>query len=119
MQESPEERSMSTLAHILCVLGWIGPLIIYLTKKDQSRYIAFHALQALYFQVAWLAISIIGWSIVMFLSFFLVGFLLFPVMLALDVGVRLWSVVGGLKVNKGEWFEYPIAGQMARKQVGI
>jgi uncharacterized Tic20 family protein len=42
---------MATLAHALQLIGsWIAPLIIFLIRR-QSRFVSFHALQALLLQI--------------------------------------------------------------------
>ena len=44
---------MAMIAHILGLTGWVGPLILYLVKKDEaSKFLKFHMLQSLWFQVA-------------------------------------------------------------------
>ena len=40
-----DERTMAMLAHLLgIVTGFLGPLVIWLIKKDQSKFVAYHAL---------------------------------------------------------------------------
>ncbi|MGB8193904.1 MAG: DUF4870 domain-containing protein, partial [Chitinophagaceae bacterium] len=47
-----DERTMALLSHILGLVIWIiGPLIIYLVKKDESKFVAEHAKEALNFQI--------------------------------------------------------------------
>src|SRR5688572_7263396 len=53
-----DEKLWAMLAHLAGLLGYavafgqyIGPLVIYLLYKDKSRFVAFHALQSLYFQL--------------------------------------------------------------------
>ena len=42
-----DEKTMAMLAHILQIFTWwIGPLVIFLVKQD-SKFVRFHALQAL------------------------------------------------------------------------
>ena len=49
-----DERTMATLANALQVVGWwIAPLIIFLIHR-KSRFVSFHALQALLLQIAYL-----------------------------------------------------------------
>jgi uncharacterized Tic20 family protein len=48
---TPDERTMATLAHALQLIGsWIAPLIIFLIRR-RSRFVSFHALQALLLQI--------------------------------------------------------------------
>jgi uncharacterized membrane protein len=49
-----DERTMATLAHALQVVGWwIAPLIIFLIHR-KSRFVSFHALQALLLQIVYM-----------------------------------------------------------------
>src|SRR5690349_1057857 len=51
LEVTQDERTMATLAHALQIVGWwIAPLIIFLVKR-QSRFVSFHALQALLLQL--------------------------------------------------------------------
>jgi len=57
---TPDERVMAALSHIsalLPLMGVIAPIVIWITQKDKSRYVAFQSLQALVFQF----VMIIGW----------------------------------------------------------
>lgn len=57
---TPDERLMSALAHIsvlLPLMGVIAPIVIYITQKEKSKYIAFQSLQAMAYQF----LIIIGW----------------------------------------------------------
>ncbi|MGH9603174.1 MAG: DUF4870 domain-containing protein [Terriglobales bacterium] len=66
---SADEKTMATLAHVLQLVGsFIAPLVILLIKRD-SRFVSFHALQALLLQVVYM----ICWGLMMsvfFVSFF-------------------------------------------------
>lgn len=90
-----DERMMALIAHLSnFVFPFIGPLLLWLLKKDQSRFVAYHALQALVFQIIAWAISGVTCGI---------GMVLFvlPILLA-------------IKANKGEWEGYPLIGGIGR-----
>jgi uncharacterized protein len=81
------ERTWSVLAHLSTFLnvftGFLGPVaafVIWLVYKDDSPYVAGHALKSVFYQVAWLSVIFIGWTITFALMAVLVGFLLVPVM---------------------------------------
>src|SRR3954466_146975 len=60
-----DERSIAMLAHVLSAFsGFIGPLVIYLVKRRDSRFVAFHALQALFWHLS-LMITMFGTFIVL------------------------------------------------------
>ena len=81
------ERTWSVLAHLSTFLnlftGFLGPVaafVIWLVYKDDSPTVARHALRSVFYQVAWLSVIFIGWTITFALMAVLVGFLLVPVM---------------------------------------
>ena len=94
---SKEACTMAMLAHLLAIFtGFIGPLVIYLIKKDDDRFIAFHSLQALYWMLGIFILSIPTCG------------------LAAIVGI-VYSIITLIKANKGEWAEYPVVGAWAKK----
>jgi hypothetical protein len=117
-----DERTWAMLAHVLAaaghfvaVLAWLAPLVVWLVKKEQSRFAAFHGLQSLLFQLMWMVILAVGWGITTLLMAVLIGFLLVPVMIALHLVPVIWAVVAGIKASNGEWYEYPVVGAWARR----
>src|ERR687885_891607 len=83
-----DERTWSMLAHLSVLLdiitgigGPIAALVIWLVYKDKSQRVAFHALQSLWYQVAWIVILAVGWTVTGILMLVLIGFLLVPAML--------------------------------------
>lgn len=110
--ESNQENR--TLAMVACLLGivtnFVGPLVVWLLKKDQSRFVAFHAFQTLLFNVAILA----GYAIAGALTIVLIGFLLIPVLVILHV---VFLIITALAANRGEWYEIPVVGKYARQAI--
>jgi len=46
-----DERTLGMLAHVLQIVSWLlAPAIIFLVRKD-SRFVRYHALQAVFFQL--------------------------------------------------------------------
>src|SRR3954453_10948838 len=87
-----EERTWSILAHLSIFLnlftGFLGPvvaLVIWLVYRDRSPKVAFHALQSMLYQVAWLVPLGIGWAFTGLLMIVLIGFPLVPVMALLTL----------------------------------
>jgi len=101
------------LSYILGIFtGFLGPLILWLVKKDQSKFVAFHALQALILH----AVVVVGYILSGFLIIVLIGFLTYPAFFIIGV---VYSVLAGLAANKGDWYEIPVIGKLARQQVGL
>lgn len=98
-----EERTLAAIAHGLTFFegGLLGPLVLYLVKKDESEFIAFHALQSLYFGLAFLILSIVTCGI---------GAIL------LGIPYLVFEVIATMKAYEGEWYELPVVGRYARER---
>jgi uncharacterized Tic20 family protein len=73
---SQDERVMAALAQIsvlVPLLGVIAPIVIWVTQKDKSRYVAFQSLQAIAFQLTMIFAWFVGMGCYMcsFFSMFL------------------------------------------------
>lgn len=116
---TPEEKQWGMLAHILPLVislvsanGWIAALVIYFIYKDKSKFVAYHALQALYFQGLILILAAIGALTICIL----VGFVLIAAAVILDL---VMPILAGIAANNGELYELPVVGRLARNSVGI
>jgi uncharacterized membrane protein len=126
---------MATLAHALQLVGsWIAPLIIFLIRR-QSRFVSFHALQALLLQIIHTIIVIvlmILWFVTIFTTilqrthgkppvFPPMMFLLMPLVwlgfMAMWAGTLVIAIIYAIKAGRGEWADYPVLGRLARKML--
>lgn len=99
---SNDERMLSAVSHGLTFFdgGLIGPLIIYLVKKDESDFVAFHALQSLAFGVLFFGLTFVTCG-------FAALILVWPYM--------IYEAIAAFKAYEGEYYELPIVGAWARK----
>lgn len=120
---TPDERTWGMLAELSGLLSYViplgsilAPLTIYLMYKDTSRFVAFHAMQALYLQLA-----IVGMIVLLVALSFLtcgVGLLVaIPVGLVLGPGSLVLIIIAAIKANAGDWFEIWYLGRWARGSV--
>jgi hypothetical protein len=116
---SNDEKLWAMLSHLAALLvyvsaigQYVAPLVIYLVYKDKSRFVAFHALQSLLFQLALLVVVFLV-TVVGFVT--CVGFFL---LIPLGIGALIYNIVAAIKAHNGEWFEYWLVGPFARSQVG-
>ena len=114
-----EEKSWSILAHLSVFLnlftGFLGPvaaLVIWLVYKDRSQKVAFHALQSMWYQVAWLVLLGIGWAFTGLLMLILIGFLLVPVMALLTLVPFANAAYAAYKVSRGIDYHYPVVADL-------
>ena len=121
-----DENTWSVLAHLSAFLtlltGFLGPvaaLVIWLMYKDRSPRVSFHALQSLWYQVAWIVILAVGWTMAGILTIVFVGFLLFPVMIVLSVLPFVHMSYAAYKVNQGVDYRYPFVADMVSGDLRI
>lgn len=119
-----DDRLWSMLSYVLSIFtSFVAPLIIFLVKKDSSRFVAFHALQGLIMHAGIGVLSIA----VFILSFVLgmlgpLGLLSIPLFIAvwvLGIAAFVFTIVAAIKSFAGEWYEIPVVGKIARQQVGV
>ncbi|WP_240432513.1 DUF4870 domain-containing protein [Rubrobacter indicoceani] len=107
-----DEKTWSILSHLSVLTGLVGlmpfgALIVWLVYKDRSPRVGFHALQSLWYQLAWIVILIVGWSITFILSLILIGFLLIPVMAIASVVPFVHGCYAAYRVSQGVDYRYP------------
>jgi uncharacterized protein len=114
-----DERTWSTLAHLSVLLsivtgvgGLIAAFVIWLVYKDKSQRVAFHALQSLWYQVAWIVILAVGWTVTAVLTLVLIGFLLIPVMVIASLVPLVHQCYAAYKVNQGVDYRYPFIADL-------
>lgn len=114
---APEEKTLGLVAYILAIFtSWLGPLILWLVKKDQSRFVGYHALQALMLMgSATILILVVN---VVFTILHL-GLLALPINGVIYIGTLVLNIIAAIAASKGEWYEMPIVGAYARKSAGI
>lgn len=96
-----DERTMAILSHILAFVSAIlAPLIIYLIKKDQSKYVAEHAKESLNFQITMFICYIIS----MFLMIILIGVFL---LIALGIFNLVVVIIASIKASENTIYRYP------------
>lgn len=96
-------KNMALLCHLLGLLTcFIGPLVIWLLKKDEHSFIDSQGKEALNFQISVTLASIAAG----FLSFLCIGLLLFPIIGVLDL---VFSIMACVKSSQGVDYKYPIS----------
>jgi uncharacterized protein len=114
-----DERTWSIVAHLSMFLnlatGFLGPvaaLVIWLACRDRSARIAFHALESMWYQIGWLVILAVGWTITGLLTLVLIGFVLIPVMALVSVVPFVHAGYAAYRVSQGETYRYLFAADL-------
>jgi len=104
---SQDDRTWGMLAHLSSLvaaalggMSFLGPLIIWLIKKDQSAFVGDQAKEALNFQIACTIAMLVSFA----LAFVIVGFFLLPLV---AIGNLVFSIIAAVEANKGVAYRYP------------
>lgn len=96
-----DERTMAILSHVLClVVGFWAPLIIYLVKKDDSKFVAEHAKESLNFQISLVIYVIISCILILVI----IGIFL---LWALGIAAIILIIVATIRASENKLYRYP------------
>ncbi len=106
------------LMHLLGLLtGFLGPLILWLVRKDSSPFLDHQGKEALNFQITILLVFI-GFTIISIgLAFLTLGLAALPMtglFLVCLVLIMVWEITGCIRANRGEWYTYPVSIRIIR-----
>lgn len=110
-----DERQYALFLHLSALIGIIGippvigPLVMWLIKKDESGFVDAHGKAALNFHLSMLIYAVGLVIIGIVLLIILVGFLFFVLAALLGLFSMIMAVIAGIKANNGESFQYPLA----------
>jgi len=109
MLEEREARNWAMGCHLAALAGFIipfgsiiGPLIVWLIKKDESSFVDRQGKESLNFQIT----MMIAFLVCFVLVFILVGFLLMALVVIFDL---IMIILAAIKTSEGEDFRYPIS----------
>lgn len=104
---SQEDRNWGMIAHLSSLSGFLipfgsilGPLIVYLVKRDQSPFATDCAREALNFNIT----VAIGFLICLCLSLVFIGI---PLMIALGIAWLVLTIVAAVRASEGTLYRYP------------
>ena len=107
-----EDKQWASFAHFGGVLGILPSLIIWLIFKDRGAKTNVEGKEALNFQIAlviaWVALFIIT-AILTAVTFGIFGLFAWVLYLALWAVQIIFSIMGGVKVNAGGSYRYPVS----------
>lgn len=104
---SSDVRNWALGAHLSAFLGawlalaFLGPLVVWLVKRDEHPFIAMHAKEALNFNISVLIYAFVGFV----LSFVLIGI---PLLIVVGISWFVLTIVAAVKASNGESYRYPL-----------
>ncbi len=94
-EPSSDARTLGMVAWLLAIFtGFLGPLILFLIKKEEDGFVRFHAGQALFLNLLAIPLAVVTLGLFAIL------------LLVVDI---IWLI----KAYKGEWALLPVVGKWA------
>ena len=122
---SAEERQWAMFAHLSALAGglltsaiggwgfFIGPLVIWLMKKDTMPFVADQAKEALNFNITVSGIFVI--LLILSLLTLGIGFLVTaPIMLIIGIAALVFIIIAAMKANQGIAYRYPLTLRLVK-----
>jgi len=102
-----DEKTLGIVMHVLCLVGFpiLGPLIVWLIKKDQSPYIDQQGRELLNFQLSFLIYAFVSFL----LCFVLIGI---PLLFAIGIGTIILTIIGIVRASEGNIYRFPLTIRM-------
>lgn len=109
-----EQRMMGMLCHLLALSGAIGipfgnvlgPLIIWLVKKQDMSFVDDQGKESLNFQIT---VIIAGFVFGVLSLIPIVGCLTIFVLLGIIIAALVFTIIAAVKANNGEYYRYPFS----------
>jgi uncharacterized Tic20 family protein len=106
--DEAQEKTWGMLCHLAALAGFvipfgniIGPLIVWLVKKEESEYVDKQGKESLNFQISVTIYTLIAAVLVLIV----IGFIL---LIAIGIAVLILVVVASIKASNREEFTYPL-----------
>ena len=105
---SRDECNLAMLAHLLGIFSsFIGPLVLWLVKRDDASFLGEQANEALNFQIT-IALALFGSVLLIIVG---LGLFLIPLLLFTNF---IFCIMGALSASKGQPYRYPFALRLVR-----
>ena len=111
---SKDEKTWGMFCHLAALGGYvipfgniIGPLIVWLVKKDEMPFVADQGKESLNFQITVAIAAVICFLLV----FVFIGFVLLPALAILDL---VFVIIASIKANEGVAYRYPFKIQFIK-----
>ncbi|MEO1068432.1 MAG: DUF4870 domain-containing protein [Cyanobacteria bacterium J06638_6] len=114
LDSNPESRMWAMLAHLSALSGFVipfgnilGPLIIWLVKRDEMAFVDDQAKEALNFNISMTIYATVAGVLVLAV----VGLLLLPVVLIVWL---VLAIMAAVKANEGIAYRYPLTLRLVK-----
>ena len=105
------DRTLALVVHLLGLFTWIiGPLVLWLVKKDESTELDWHGKEAVNFQIT-ITLACVALMIVTFVLAFIpvLGWILITLLYtAFGLGALISTIIAAIKANEGKRWMHPV-----------
>ena len=116
-EASPEEKNWAMMSHIAAfvalvplipVIGMVlGPLVIWLLKKEEMPLVAENGVEALNFNIS----MFIAYCVALILCFILIGI---PILIGLVIFHFIVTILAAIKASEGGVYKYPFGLKLVK-----
>ena len=113
LETLPEDRTLAMIAHLSAFAGFlvplgnvIGPLVVWLVKKDDAPFVAEHAKEALNFQITVVFVAL-AMALAVVVTFGLAAILVAPLAGILAIVVVVLTILAAVRAYSGGLYRYP------------
>jgi uncharacterized Tic20 family protein len=93
---------------VVWLLGCIiGPLVVWLARRDSSAFVAEHAREALNFNITVVLAALVCMALMLVFVGFILGTALFVVWL-------VFTLIAAIKASEGEHYRYPFSLRLVK-----
>lgn len=123
---SAEERQWAVFAHLSALLGalltgvwgggwgcFIGPLVIWLIKKDTMPFVNDQGKEALNFNIT-VAIAFLILLLLSVMTFGLGLIIAIPLWIIIGIGWLVFTIIAAIKANEGVLYRYPFTLRLVK-----
>lgn len=120
-----EEKQWAMFAHLSSLAGglltagvggwggFIGPLVIWLVKKDTMRFVDDQGKEALNFNIT-VAIACVALVLLTLITFGIGAVIAIPAWIVIAIGWLVLSIIAAVKSSNGEFYRYPFTLRLVK-----
>ena len=120
-EPSAEEKTWGMLAHLSALSGVftgglgcvVGPLVVWLIKKDTMPFVNDQGKEALNFNISLLLVAVVLWALVI-LTFGIGLLIAWPIGFLLALAWLVLTIIALMKANEGVAYRYPFALRLVK-----
>jgi uncharacterized protein len=108
MTTTEDDRLFAMLLYLLSIpFAILGPLVIWLIKRDTSEFVDYHGKQYFNFLISFTIYMVGSWILMLVLIGFLLAF-------AVGIAALVLTIIAAVKAYQGERWQFPLTIQFIK-----